>query len=85
MNKYTRKNVKNRRLRDKRHKTRAIQEKSKTITGFPFISKLDVYYFKGEDDQPKHEFIIHFDLRESVLLKDFEECIRNKLRVVIIE
>ena len=85
MGRYDRRNVAKRLQRTARHETRALEENSKTITQFPFISNINVYFYGGSIDMPHDEFVVHFNLKRPVLLKHFRELLKNKLRGATIE
>lgn len=53
------------------------------ISHFPFILGFEVYYFKGDKDTPKDNFIVHFELNNKILVDDFEKTLFNKLKDVI--
>jgi len=71
--------------REARHDKRALQENSKMITGFEFIKKLEIFFYgDGGTEKPHTEYIIYCTLKHPVLFNDFENCIKEKLKGVII-
>lgn len=81
-----RRNLTRRLEREIRHNNRAEEERSKTVTRFENIKKIDVYFYgNGGLDNPHKEIIVYFTLKEPVLIKHFEEMIKEKLKEVTIK
>ena len=85
MSRYDRRNVIKRLSRDIRHNKRADEERSKTLSQFPFIKELEVWFFGGDINTPHNEFVVHFSLNNSILVKHFKEVLNNKLSGALIE
>lgn len=85
MNRYDGKNVTNRFKRNVRHNKRADEERSKTLSQLPVIKDLEVWFFGGDIDTPHNEFVVHFELNNSILVKHFKELLNNKLSGALIE
>ena len=85
MNRYDGRNINNRLSRDIRHNKRATEERSKTISRFPFIKEFEVWFFGGKVDTPHDEFVVHFSLNDPILVKHFEAILKNKLSGALIE
>lgn len=71
--------------REYRHDRRALEEHSKFLTTIEFIDSIFIYYPKGNEDEPKRDFIVSFNLVEPILYKDFSEFLHNKLGGSVIE
>ena len=84
MSKYDKRNIDNRLNTKKKHNNRAMYEMSKTISGFKFIEKIEVFYYSGKDDVPKDEFAIQFYLKYPILPIHFVTFLEEKLRGAII-
>ena len=85
MSRYDKRNVTKRLSRDIRHNKRAEEERSETLSRFPFIKDLEVWFFGGDTDTPHNEFVVHFSLNNSILVKHFKEVLKNKLRGALVE
>lgn len=85
MSNYNRRNVTKRLERELRSSERAKQEHSKNIAQFPFISGIEIFFYKGSTSDLHKEYVVHFTLTDGMLLTDFEESLKNKLRWILHE
>ena len=82
---YNRRNVVQRLETTVRNEQRVREEHDENLTQMPFIRKVDVYVYEGDENTPNSEFMIHVVLKTPIIFKIFKKAILNKLRGAIIE
>ena len=85
MGNYDRRNVDNRLKTTAKHEARVREEHDKNLTQFPFIEKIDVFFYDGTVDTAHKEYVVQFVLKNPLLFKVFREVINEKLKGATIE